>query len=275
MNLEKIISNRWFKTGISLLSIPYLFILVWFSQNSFLYTIDVHNPFLFLLTFIVVNALFLLIMLYTRKEIITGIVAMLALPAGFLIFVMNLDNLIVPVPFLVTSIIIFIICRTQETLKTVLAAIYILMYVLGTLSLLIVNLLFGSSVETTILTKDVKNDSEIMEYYSTQVIDRINYSTISPDGSYRFYVEDVIDKSLGRVEVYVVPNNMDKEYSSFTLVESSMERRVSYAKGRGDSSVPVISWVSDNELSYQYPNEPVQITKIEDIEKDLLLFLYE
>ncbi len=285
MALKKILANKWLKFGLSFIPIVYFIYALWFSVNSFLYKVEIHSEILFGLLFFSTSVLFLAIMIFTRNELITKILSLLMPFATFLIFIMNLNNLLVAIPFLLVSFGIFIICKTQETIKTILGAGYILLYVLGTIIFFVIKILFGSSVDSTILSLDVKNNNEIMQFYSDEAINRANYKNVSPNGKNKYYIVDVLDKNVGRIDVFIAPNDKDKDYRTFSFVEAGTKRRISYMRERGDMSVPIVKWINDDEISVHYQNFEPEITKLENVEvneilinsmtKDYFYFFYE
>ncbi len=272
--MKDILKNKYIKIGLSAVSVIYAIMIIWLSVNSFLYKFVIDKKFAFLFLYSLLNLAFLVVMYFSRKEIATSVVAMVLLPFVFVLVVMNLNNLLIAIPPFIVCVIVFFVSNANKTLKTVLGAIYILLYVLGIIIFLVVKLLFGSSVESTVLDKNVKNNSEIMQIYKPEVIDPVSSNTVSPNGKYRYYVVDVKDKNLGRVDVYVEPNNKDKIYSTFSFIDRGHERKVSYRMTRGNDAVPQIKWVDGDTIQYTYKGESAETTDITPGKKNYFSFFY-
>lgn len=273
--MKDILKNKWIKLVASVISGVYAYFIIWFAVNSFLYRCVVTNIVEFGFFYIIMNLAFLAVMLYSRKQIITTIVSLLLLPFVFFILIMNLNNLIVFIPAFIVCVIMFFACKSNGSIKTLLGTVYLLLYILGVIAFLVVRLLFGSSVDETKLDNDALKNNEIKALYSEDTINRLTNDYVSSDGKYRFYAVDVEDKALGRVDVFVEVADSDKIYSSFSFLNASCKRKISYHSGRGDESVPQLKWVSNDTIQYQYPNDEVKTTKIQEIKKDYFWFLYE
>lgn len=273
--MKGILENKWTKILVSAMSGIYAYFIIWMAVNSFLYRCVVTSKIEFGFYYIIINLIFLLLMLYCRKQIVTSVISLCLLPIVLVILLMNLNNLIVFIPPFVVCVTMFFACNGHETLKTILGAVYILMYVLGVIAFLVIKLLFGSSVEETRLNIDSLSDKEISSLYSSSTIDTLSNDYVSPDGKYRFFAVDVKDKALGRVDVYIEPNDKDKVYSSYKFVDAGCKRRISYHADRGDNSVPQIKWISNDTVQYQYVDGNVETTKTLELKKDYFWFLYE
>lgn len=273
--MNEILKNKYVRIGLSAVNVIYAVLVIWFAVNSFLYEFRIIKPVPFLIMYLLINALFFTLMFLSRKALFTSILSIILLPFVFVIVVMNIDKLFVAIPPLIVCGVIFFVSKNNKTLKTVLTAVFILIYVLGIIAFLIAKMLFASTVENTVLEKKSIDNQAMMDLYTPAVIERINKDTVSPNGTYRYYVVDVSDKNLGRVDVYVEPNNKDKSYSSFKFADNGHERKVCSRKERGDKSVPVIKWVDDDTISYTFEGENPRLLDIEPVKKDYFSFFYE
>lgn len=273
--MKGILENKWAKMIVSVVSGVYAYFIIWLAVNSFLYRCEVTNKIEFAFFYIIINLAFLMLMLYSRNQLITSIVSLCLLPFVFVLLIMNLSNLIMFIPPFVVCVIMFFVCKGHETLKTILGAIYILLYVLGVIAFLVLRLLFGSSVDDTKLNEDALDNTVITSLYSSSTIESLTSDSVSPDGKYRFFAVDVKDKSLGRVDMYIEPADKDKVYSSFRFVEVACKRRISYHENRGDDSVPQIKWISNDTVQYQYNDGSLKTTNVAQLKKDYFWFFYE
>ncbi len=168
------LTNKWFKFGVSFLSLGYpLFLgfIAWLMMGY--YVQPTHSGALFTL-FLFINVIFGGIMFFTRKQVVTRMCAMVTPLISFAILIFGFDNWFIIVPPVVVCVLIFFLCGVSETTKTILGTIYLLMYVVGVLVYLTLRMLLGN-----ITLYDVKLSERSTTY---------NYS---PDGLYRLvtYVE--------------------------------------------------------------------------------------
>ena len=79
-------------------------------------------------------------------------------------------------------------CKANETLKTVLGTVYILLFVLGLIAFFLVRFLFSGSVSGTKLDANISDNSQIWSVYSRSSVSEAMKNSISPDGKYRYYI---------------------------------------------------------------------------------------
>ena len=94
--------------------------------------------------YIFINLIFFGIMLFTRKQIVTRIVAIISPFLAFAILLFGFGNWFAAVPPIVVSVLIFLLSGTGETTKIIIGTIYLLMYVVGVLVYLTFKMLFGN-----------------------------------------------------------------------------------------------------------------------------------
>ncbi len=168
------LTNKWFKFGVSFLSLGYpvfLGFVAWLMMGY--YVQPTHSGALFTL-FLFVNVIFGGIMFFTRKQVVTRMCAMVTPLISFAILIFGFDNWFIIVPPVVVCVLIFFLCGVSETTKTILGTIYLLMYVVGVLVYLTLRMLLGN-----------------ITLYDVNLSERSTTYNYSPDGLYRLvtYVE--------------------------------------------------------------------------------------
>ncbi len=185
------LTNKWFKFGVSFLSLLYplfLAMVAWIVMGYYLE--PTHEGALFTL-YLFINVIFFGLMFFTRKTVITKICAMIIPFISFAILLFGFRNWFVIIPPVVVSVLIFFLCNVSETTKTILGTIYLIMYVVGVLVYLTLEMLFGS---LTLVDVDLSKRSTTYSF--------------SPDGQYR-------------VVTYVDPEDKENRSVSFYLEETS------------------------------------------------------
>ncbi len=192
--MDKVINflnNKWFRFGVSFLSLAYpLFLtgVAWIMMGYYLE--PTHEGALFTL-YLFINIIFGGLMFFTRKQIVTKICAMISPFIAFAILLFGFGNWFVIVPPVVICILIFFLCNVSETTKTIIGTIYLIMYVVGVLVYLTLDMLFGN-----LALVEVNLDERSTTY------------TFSPDGQYR-------------VVTYVDPDSIENRSVSFYLEETA------------------------------------------------------
>lgn len=186
MPMDKVLDifrNKWVKRGVSLLSLGFPAFLLYVDWLSFAYYLQPVNNVPLFLMYVLVNFVFAGVMFYTRKQILTQVVACVSPVITFVLLIISFGHWYLIVPPVVICAFIFLAAGTNETLKTILGTIYLLMFVVGSLVYLTM-LHFNLTVQTLAnLTEcDISKRSE-------------NY-TYSPDYSYRIvmYIDDAGDE---------------------------------------------------------------------------------
>lgn len=267
---KSILSNRWLKLGVSFLTLAYLGLIGILAYWTFLYEIQFRSEKTFNIIYIGASVLFLVLMFYTRKQIPTRIISMALLLPVFLLILFNISRPVIYVPPLVVGLVLFFACSAGESTKVIMGTIYILMYVVGLVGFMIASTLFGgSSVETRI---NADAPESITAEYDMAKIDNLNANSVSPDGKFRYYILDVKDNSRGRVVIIVEPNDLDKEYRYFTLVEVGYSTRVAIHNTRGVT--PDIRWVSNDTITYTFGDGEWRTSTVTQMtDKNYLRFL--
>lgn len=267
---KSILSNRWLKLGVSFLTLAYLGLIGILAYWTFLYEIQFRSEKTFNIIYIGASVLFLVLMFYTRKQLPTRIISMALLLPVFLLILFNISRPVIYVPPLIVGLVLFFACSAGESTKVIMGTIYILMYVVGLVGFMIASTLFGgSSVEIRI---NADAPEKITSEYDMAKIDNLNANSVSPDGKFRYYILDVQDNSRGRVVIVVEPNDLDKEYRYFTLVEVGYSTRVAIHNTRGVT--PDIRWVGNNTITYTFGDGEWRTSTITQMnDKNYLRFL--
>ena len=267
---KSILSNKWLKFGVSILTLAYLGMIGILAYWTFLYEIQFRSQKTFNIIYITASVIFLVLMFYTRKQLPTRFISMVILLPVFLLILFNVSRPVIYVPPLVVGVILFFACSAGESTKVIMGTVYILMYVVGLVGFMIAITLFGgSSVETKI---NADAPAEIIADYDMAKIDNLNANSVSPDGKFRYYILDVKDNARGRVIIVVEPNDLDREYRYFTLVEAGYPTRVAIHNVRGVT--PDIRWVDGNTITYSFGDGEWRTSTISQMDdKNYLRFL--
>ncbi len=133
--------NVWFKRLVSILCWSYGALIIWISYLSVFYRVDYVNKVGFIVLNSVVSLVALLLMIYTRKQVITGILSMFMPLFAFPMVLMNYRQLPLIIPIMLVVLTMFFVGRAKETLKTIVGTLYLLLYIVGILGyLLVINL---------------------------------------------------------------------------------------------------------------------------------------
>ncbi|MBZ4670029.1 MAG: hypothetical protein PWQ76_638 [Clostridiales bacterium] len=183
--------NIWIKRIVSFLCCTFSFFLAWLGYMSVFYKAVYVNKPAFVFIYLAINFFFLGIMLFSRKQPFTSLLTMLNMILIIPIVLMNFGDWFFIVPPALAVLITFFACGASESLKTVLGTVYLLIYIVSGLGFFIFTNLFMTSTSNTYTLIE---------------------KGFSPSGIYRYYIYDVADNSGGRTEVYVEPNDKDKDF---------------------------------------------------------------
>ncbi len=195
----------WIKRVLSLFSIGYIGLMFYMAYTSLYFDIKITNRSSFTVLVVFITIFFGGTMLYSRKQFVTSLAALVA-PLLYLptvVFYYSKENLIFLIPLGVLTVLMFFLGGAGEGLKTIIGTIYLLMYIICVLAyFLYVSIFLGTTVE------------------------KITKQEISKTETYRCYVVDITDNSKGTTKVIVEPNYKDIVYSNITFVEKGYERIV-------------------------------------------------
>lgn len=189
--LTAVFKNVWLKRGVAVLCWGYTALLVWLAWLNGAFFLEYENATSLFVLYVFVNIAALGLLIYTRRQVITQVNVMILPPIVFATFLLAFGNWYMIVPPLVVIIAMFFICTANETLKTVLGTMYLLMYVVGGAAYVTITLLMGkitlTGVDLTLRDTDYEKLSSDGQYRIVRYVDK-------PNGDRRtaaYYVEDV------------------------------------------------------------------------------------
>lgn len=238
--MNEFLSNPWTKRAASLVSVLFCVGICGLSYLSAFYEIRMVHPVSFCIVWSLLSLLFLTVMLYSRRQVLTRLSSFLLLPALFPAVLLCFGNWGLILPLVLTSLVIFFLSGSGETIKTVLGTIYLLLYVLGSLGFFLVMSLFAPSTERVVVD-----------------------SGISPSGTYRYEVIDTHDSSNGSTSIHIEPNDRDIDYKLIQFIATGYDHTVYLVRPIQEESNVEWTTVSREEITKSL----LQIS--EDLELDL------
>ncbi len=176
---------------LSLLTLLYFKGVVKMAYNSMFYRLDIPEDGKGMYCFLVscVCLLFGALMLFTRRQIVTRVVIMISMPFYLPIILFNYRHLVLLIPLGIMVAVTYIASGTSEAPKTILGALFLMSYILGAFVFLTVQSIMKPAIEETVIQRGV-----------------------TPGGSYRYSVVQVLDQADGNTYVAVEPNTKDIAY---------------------------------------------------------------
>ncbi|MCH5324523.1 MAG: hypothetical protein J1E39_04845 [Eubacterium sp.] len=148
--LVSILTNKWLNLGVSVLSVLYPVLIIFTSWIYTAYYIEPVNQAALYVLYIFINVIFGGIMLFTRKQIVTVLCAMITPLLSFLLLILTFGNWIIIIPPVAVCVLIFFICGAGETAKTIIGTLYLILYVVGVLVYLTLSQLIGDFSLTSV-----------------------------------------------------------------------------------------------------------------------------
>ncbi|WP_297957584.1 hypothetical protein [uncultured Ruminococcus sp.] len=219
--MKKFFGNVWTKRVISILSAVYTFFVCKLSYLSIFYDMHISQRTSLCLAVSGISLLALIVMLYTRHQIITRISSFIILPAMLPVVLLYFGEWGLIIPIVIVGIVILLLSGAGEGMKTAIATIILLLYIFGALGYFLFTSFFVAA------TKE-------------EVID----TGVSPSGAYRYRIVNTEDTSNGSTAIYVEPNTADLKYSFATFTLKNMERVV-YMHRPTQQNV-VVNWTTQN-----------------------------
>lgn len=198
----KLLKNNWFKLGVSLLGGAYSVFLCYFVYIAFFYKITYTESVKFAVIYSVFSTLTCLVFIYTRKSAFTKVFCMANVVLFFPALLLGWGNWPLLALAAFVTIFGFFACKMNDTLKTVLGTIFLLVYIVGGIVFFI-----------------------LMNMLRVDTIDTVISSGASPSGDFRYYVLDVQNNSSGKIAVYVQPNGLDAD-NGFMALETTIKKLV-------------------------------------------------
>lgn len=135
--------NVWFKRFVALLCWGYTALMLWIAWLNFGFFFAFDNPTPLFVLYLFVNISALGLMIYTRKQVFTKLNSYVLPPIIFAIVIFGFGNWYMIAPPLVVMIVLFFANNSNETLKTVLGTMYLLMYVIGVVGYIGIQMFMG------------------------------------------------------------------------------------------------------------------------------------
>lgn len=229
----EVIRNKWFRLGVSLLTFLYAFFIGYVSWLSFAFYLKPTNDASLFVLYLFINFLFGAEMYFTRKTIITKVLAVIIPLECFVLLLTSFGNWFIIIPPVVISIVCFFLTTLPESAKTIMGTLYLIMFVVGTLAYMtFVN--FGITIFYVLTDNEINLSQRNEDSY-----------LLSTDGSYRlvsytnkteshtttsYYIE------IAKEDQHVMFLDCYKVYGCEKILATIDERNVN------------ASWVSDTKL---------------------------
>ncbi|MCL2053416.1 MAG: hypothetical protein FWG90_03105 [Oscillospiraceae bacterium] len=202
-DIKEILKNKWVVLGLSILNGVFTACLCVFAYWVFLYRLEYTNIVIFAAVYSVFALLTGFLMFYTRKSPLTAVFCMLNIVVFFPVLLMDWGNWGLLAPAFIVAIFGFFCCRMNETVKTVLGTIFLLVYIIGGIAFFLMTTVFMVSTVDTVISKGE-----------------------SPSGDFRYYVLDQQNNASGKTAVYIEPNMLDVELG-FLKLNTTIKRLIS------------------------------------------------
>lgn len=201
--MKRFLANVWTKRVCSIVSPLYAACVCYLCYFSLFYDIHIKERTSLCLVISAVSLIALVIMLYTRKQIMTRLSSFVILPAMLPVVLLYFGEWGMILPIIITGIAILLLSGAGEGAKTAIGTIILLMYIFGALGYFLFTSFFVTTTDSTVIK-----------------------SGVSPSGRYRYRVVNTVDASKGSTAVYIEPNYADKEYPFVKFTLKNMERIV-------------------------------------------------
>lgn len=194
--MDKLIAffkNIWFKRGVAVLGLGYTLFIIWLARISFGYYFELENPVPLFVLYLFVNMCAAAVLVFSRKQIITQINSYILPPIIFVILLCAFGNWYLIVPPMVVMTVVFFANSSNETLKTVLGTMYLLMFVIGIVGYIGIQIFIGTITITTgvDLSKRDKNYEDLSDSGEYRIVRY--YDTNGINNVFKYYVEETKD----------------------------------------------------------------------------------
>lgn len=201
--MKSFFANIWTKRVVSVLAAFYTVCVCFLCYYSIYYNIHVESRVSLCLLVSAYSVITLVLMLYTRKQLVTQICSFIILPAMLPVVLMYFDEKELLIPIVITGVVMLLLSGAGEGTKTAVGTVVLLLYIFGALGYFLFTSFFVTSAKET--TFD---------------------SGVSPSGLYRYRIVNTEDSSNGSTAVYIEPNYADKTYPFITFTLKNIERIV-------------------------------------------------
>lgn len=177
--LTAFLKNVWFRRSIAVLCWGYTAFLIWLSWLCFGFHFEFENPTPLFVLYLFINIAALGLLIFTRKQVITQVNSYVLPIIAFLILIFGFGKWYITTPPIVVAVAFFFINKSNETLKTVVGTMYLLIYVIGTVGFIAMRMFMGD----IFFTLDETGGLAISELDPSRRDP--NYENISKSGDYR------------------------------------------------------------------------------------------
>ncbi len=219
--MKDFFANIWTKRVFSVIAALYTVCVCFLCYYSIFYNITVESPASVCLIISAISIIALILMLYTRKQILTRIGSFIILPAMLPVVLMYFDHKEMIIPIVLTGVVILLLSGAGEGAKTAIGTVILLLYIFGALGYFLFSTFFVTTAKQNVVM-----------------------SGTSPSGIYRYKVVNTEDSSNGSTAVYVEPNYADKTYPFVTFTLKNMERVALLERPMCEE--PSIEWSTQN-----------------------------
>lgn len=201
--MKELFSNKWTKRVFSVIGAFYAVCVCCLCYYSIFFDIHIsqRGPVCMLVS--AVSLIALIIMLYTRNQVLTRLSSFIILPAMLPVVLLYFGEWELIIPIIATGVLILLLSGSGEGAKTAVGTIALLLYIFGALGYFLYTSFFVSSAKQTVIEQN-----------------------ISPTGKYRYRIVNTEDSSNGSTAVYVEPNDADVEYPYVRFTLKNIERVV-------------------------------------------------
>ncbi len=201
--MKSLFANVWTKRVVSVLSVVYTYFVIRLCYLSIFYNISIRDRTSLCIILSCISLVAIIVMLYTRKQILTRICSFLILPAMLPVVLLYFGEWGMIIPIIICGIVILLMSGAGEGIKTALATVILLSYIFAALGYFMFTSFFVASSK-----------------------DEVIASGTSPSGDYRYRIVNTEDSSDGSTSVYVEPNTADIKNSFATFRLKNLERIV-------------------------------------------------
>lgn len=201
--MKSFFENVWTKRVVAFLGLIYTYGVCRLCYLSLFYDIHIHSGVSLCLITIAVSIMAIVVMLYTRRQLVTKIASFVILPAMLPVVLLYFGEWGLILPIILTGVAILLLSGAGEGVKTALGTVTLLLYIFGALGYFLFTSFFVTPVKETVVKKGV-----------------------SPSGKYRYRIVNTVDRSNGSTAIYIEPNYADLKYPYVTFTLKNMERRI-------------------------------------------------
>lgn len=205
--MKKFFANVWTKRVFAVVSALYALGAWRLCYFSLFYDIHINDRLSQCLILTAISIIALVVMLYTRKQILTRICSFLILPPMLPVVLLYFGEWGMIIPIIATGVVILLLSGAGEGIKTALGTVTLLLYVFGALGYFLFTSFFVTQAKETIVDEG-----------------------ISPSGRYRYRIVNTESNSKenanGSTAVYVEPNYADKRFLFATFTLKNVDRVV-------------------------------------------------